>query len=454
MKILVEDIYSTMMNPRDNVKALSIIRTVCSARPAGYQFMPRYKAGHWDGFISLMEGIGKFPTGLLTFVTEALSDAGYDIELLYLTDYSSYSLVSSTDLHDIILRDYQVESANKLLEAHRGIAKMATNSGKTEVMAAIIHALGFPKTFIILHRKELLYQTAERFNKRLGIKCGLIGDGIWRPDQVTVAMIQTLSNRKEELQQCIIGNNLVMADECQHVSSDQMLNILHEIPGQFRYGFSGTPLDRDLLSDMKLISATGNVVCEISNEYLINAGYSAIPTVRLYTVEDNDDKNWKSKYPDAYSRLIVNNDVRNRKICELAQKAKGTVLILINRIAHGKNIQSLLPDSVFVCGSDTVEYRRSVLDAMRDGSGIFIASPIFDEGIDVPRIDTVILAGADKGYVRVLQRIGRGMRKKDGDNQLSIVDFIDDMNKYLLDHSRARIETYEKEGFVTKVVDN
>jgi superfamily II DNA or RNA helicase len=91
---------------------------------------------------------------------------------------------------------------------------------------------------------------------------------------------------------------------------------------------------------------------------------------------------------------------------------------------------------------------------MRDHSGVFIASPIFDEGIDVPRVDTVILACGGKSYVKLLQRIGRGMRKKDdGKNELIIIDFIDDTNKYLLKHSDRRIKTYVSEGFDAKVVD-
>jgi len=68
-------------------------------------------------------------------------------------------------------------------------------------------------------------------------------------------------------------------------------------------------------------------------------------------------------------------------------------------------------------------------------------------------VDVLVLAGGGKSYVKLLQRVGRGMRKKAGDNRIVIVDFIDDTNDYLLSHSEERIETYTQEGFAIRVAD-
>jgi superfamily II DNA or RNA helicase len=127
------------------------------------------------------------------------------------------------------------------------------------------------------------------------------------------------------------------------------------------------------------------------------------------------------------------------------------VLILVNRIDHGKTLADLLPNSIFVSGSDEAEYRNSVLDRMRtDDSGIFIATPIYDEGIDVPAVDTIILAAGGKSHVKLLQRIGRGLRKKENkENILTVHDFLDDTNMYLLEHSQERADTYASEKFET-----
>jgi superfamily II DNA or RNA helicase len=129
-------------------------------------------------------------------------------------------------------------------------------------------------------------------------------------------------------------------------------------------------------------------------------------------------------------------------------------LILVTRIDHGLELQKMIEGSVFISGSDTTEFRQETIQKMRESKfGVYIATTIFDEGVDIPSVDTVILAAGGKSHVRLLQRIGRGMRHKEGLNQLIIHDFLDDTNMYLLSHSEERIDTYAKEGF-QKFIDN
>lgn len=454
MEIQVGDVTSKVLQPRSHLQELALIREICRARPDGFQFMPKYKAGMWDGYISLMHSMSSFPTGLLTLVEPMLQEKGVDYKLLR-QSVPDYHYIDADCLNGITLRDYQVDAVGKLLETGRGVAKMATNSGKTEVIAALIRALDAPSTIVIVHRKELMYQTAQRLEDRLGLEIGIIGDGEDSPAQITVAMVQTLYNRLPKKAKDFVlfpDNVLMIVDECHHVSSDTMLDVINHIPGPYRYGLSGTPLKYDLLSDMKLIAGTGEVVVEVSNEYMIDTGWSAKPTIYMYIIEELDEAFWKLDYQVAYQSFIVQNNTRNGIIIDQANQADGMVLILVNRIEHGKILQDGIPASVFVHGNDDTRYRQGVLEVMRAADkGIFIASPIFDEGIDVPAVDTIILAGGGKAHTKVLQRIGRGLRQKDGRNELVVIDFIDDVNKYLLEHSRERIEVYEREGFDIKV---
>ena len=350
-------------------------------------------------------------------------------------------------LTGVTLRDYQVDAIKKLLSRKRGIAKMATNAGKTEIMAGVIKALGIPRTLVLVHRKELMYQTAERFCKRLGISIGVMGDGAWQPEVVSVAMIQTLYSKMD---QPWLGNHLVMIDECHHGSSDSVLDVMNRISGAYRFGFSGTPLKHDVLADLKLIGATGRVLVDVTNADLIEQGYSAVPKVHIVTITDSTGDLYEEDFQTAYKAAIVNNYYRNAIIAEIASKATGVVLVIVNQIVHGNILQELIPGSVFVNGGDVTEFRQGVLEIMRSAKkGVFIASPIFDEGIDVPAVDTVILACGGKSHVKLLQRIGRGLRRKENGNMLTIYDFIDDVNKYLLLHSERRIDTYVAEGFET-----
>jgi superfamily II DNA or RNA helicase len=447
MEIIVDDISSYVVDCMKVPKALAAIRDVCKARPEGYRFMKRYKSGVWDGYISLMHTTTKFPTGLLPFVAIRLKELGYHLQYKIMSQYKEPLEVKSDDLKGIVLRDYQIDAINTLLQRKRGVAKMATNSGKTEVMAGIIKALDIPHTIVIVPRKELLHQTAERFQYRLGIQVGKIGDGIWDRQQVTVAMLQTLHSRLDGT----LDNYLLMVDECHHGSSDSVMDIMKQIRGGYRFGFSGTPLKNDVLSDMKLMAVTGRIVVDISNKFLITEGYSAVPKVYLHTIENFEDSVWEDKYPTAYEEMIVKNDKRNKIIASVAKEADGVVLILVNTLEHGRILQNMIKGSTFVHGSNSSDMRLGILTTMREkASGVFIASPIFDEGVDVSSIDTVILAGGGKSYVKLLQRIGRGLRKKEGNgNVLQVHDFIDDTNKYLLNHSDLRAMTYAKEGFET-----
>jgi len=226
------------------------------------------------------------------------------------------------------------------------------------------------------------------------------------------------------------------------------MDVLFRVSGSYRFGFSGTPLKNDVLADMKLMALTGPIVVDVTNSYLIQQGYSAVPVVNMDAIGRTKDKDWwAAKYPDAYNELIIKNRARNILIRRRALGAIGTVLILVNRLDHGQQLANQIRGSVFVHGSDTTEYRQLVLKSMAGESGIFIASPIFDEGIDVPSVSTLILAGGGKSHVKLLQRIGRGLRKKDGDNCLRIYDFVDRSNKHLYRHSLQRMDIYDSEGF-------
>ncbi len=452
--IRVGDINSSVLKPRSHLEALAVIRNVLRARPDGFQFMPKYKSRRWDGYITLMTTMSSFPTGLLTLVLDALDDKGYEVE--FTGQFGVDAVIDPNCLNGVTLRDYQVKAVEQLLFIGRGIAKMATNSGKTEVIAAIIKTLDIPPTIIIVHRKELMYQTAQRLEDRLGIDVGVIGDGhkSIRGYKVIVAMVQTLHNvldsvPKKDAKGYMIfpDNELLVVDECHHVSSNSMMDVISHIPGHYRFGMSGTPLKYDALSDMKLIAATGEVVVDVTNEFMIESGWSAKPVIKMYVVEDLNDALWGMDYADAYKSMIVEHKQRNNIIIDYANKSEGVVLILVNQLEQGRLLRDAIPDSVFVHGSDDTSYRQGVLSTMRATTkGIFIASPIFDEGIDVPAVDTVILAGGGKGHVKLLQRIGRGLRQK-AHNELIVIDFLDDTNEYLLKHSQERINIYEQEGF-------
>jgi superfamily II DNA or RNA helicase len=393
---------------------------------------------------------------LVLLVWEGLknSDLDCNVELhLYEVPHYDIDVVQPDMFQGITLRPYQLHAVKELLSKGRGVAKMATNSGKTEVMAAMIKSLQ-GRALVLTTKKDLLHQTAARFENRLQEQVGKVGDNVWQAGyRVTVGMIQTLSNHLCKMKEEFADLDVVMYDECHHLPSQSSQAVMYGLDAPYRYGFSGTPLRRDKLSDLLLIGATGPVTVEVTNAELIDSGVSARPIVRMYEI--GSDEWYDSPWREAYSECIVGNDVRNDLIAMLAMTAKAaSTLVLVDRIAHGVALRQLIPGSVFVHGSSGMWERKEALDTLRAGRGaIVIATNIFREGVDVPAVNLLVLAGGGKGHIKLLQQLGRGMRSKEGDNVLRVIDCLDDTNRYLLNHSLERAKIYEQEGFDVEVVE-
>jgi superfamily II DNA or RNA helicase len=383
------------------------------------------------------------------------------VKKLAFVDYKQY--VTPDTLFGITLRSYQVEAIKTLLDSVRGVAWMATNSGKTAVIAGIIKALQL-KTLVVVNSKELLYQTSEMLQKRLtnGITpvCGLVGDshrefGNW----VTVTTIQTLHRIIDQAGAAVLGDiDAIIIDECHHAKA-KTFDVLYDIPGVFRFGLSGTPLSYRKLDDLKLIAATGEVRVRLTNQDMIEQGVSVRPFIKIYPLRQRDQYADES-YQEAYLHGIVQNNRRNWLISNLALKAAyddQVVLVIVSQIEHGKRLLDLTQHNgsycTFVHGSTAMNAReRALLDMKKGIPGVYIATSIFDEGVDVAGINTLILAGGGKSNKKVLQRIGRGLRSNDGKEMVTVIDFYDDGNSFLRSHARERIHVYDKEGFDIEVM--
>lgn len=448
------------MHVNTRIELMAVVRDVTSARPDGYAYMPTYKSKRWDGYIHLCKG-SYFPTGLLSYVVDAISKSVHSKGIPMDITYPKYPDANIEALKcdmfgDIVLRPYQYEAARTLIVQGRGVAKMATNAGKTAVIAAVSKMIN-GNVLVVVTSRDLLHQTADRLSSMLGEEVGKVGDGLNDVRRVTVGTFQTLHNKVtkgDSVPRWLLELDCTMYDECHHVSSNTSQDVLYAVTAPYRFGFSGTPLKHDDLADLLLMGATGPVVIDISNEQLVNSGISAKPIVEMMqlgteTVPDAWEYGWRSAYDD----LIVKCSYRNHIIASYVMQKSMTTLILVDRIEHGR-ILSSISGSIFVNGSNTIEERAEALGKLRDEPGtVVIATPIFGEGIDVPAVELLVLAGGGKGHIKLLQQIGRGMRAKEGDNILRVLDFADLSNKYLAEHSFIRAELYEREGFEVILVE-
>lgn len=130
-----------------------------------------------------------------------------------------------------------------------------------------------------MNSKDLLYQTVDRFKLRLGKNAiGIIGDGKFEPEKITVATIQSiysyLKKNRVAAKELLNYFEVMFQDECHHGSSMEFFNVamfMHN--AYFRVGMSGTALRRDVLSNIRIMAITGPPIYSLPTVKLIDEGY-------------------------------------------------------------------------------------------------------------------------------------------------------------------------------------
>lgn len=457
MKIIINNINSQIIT-----SDLSPFYKLLSVEVENKWFIPSVRLKRWDGITHfLSKTTGKFPTGLLHIITDYCKANNIDYKIKYrnhedesITELDDKILnLSNIKLEGVDLRPYQINAIKKALTLRRGILHLATNAGKTEVSCAMIKILQC-KTLFLVHTRTLLYQTKARIEKRLGIDCGIIGDGEYIERDITVGMVQSIYRKLNniEIKNMLAKTQLFFADEVQHFQSRMFYNILKKCPAYFRYGLSGTPFDGKKTNDWKVMAMTGKVIDTVNNDYLIRKGYSAKPIIYIIKYDCSFIDSKTNNYQKAHLNGIVKNDIRNNIISYLTSKIKGNTLILVNHIKHGKELNNSMQNAIFICGNtEGKERERIIKETNKSNNTILIATTIFDEGVDIPSIKNLILAGGGLSQRKVLQRVGRVLRKTKDNDCVRVFDFFDKHNDFLKKHSLKRIQYYKKEHFEIRV---
>lgn len=452
IKFYIDSLYTRF--EADDKDIVAQIKSLCSAYKPGHKYSKAFKTGMWDGKEYLIKKNVYIPTGLVGYVSRELKLFDDSIRIKYVWKLGIKPNLKLTIEEDLIsgitLRDYQIACAEKLIAAGRGVAELATNAGKTAIFAAMIKKMNV-NSLVIVRSIDLLYQIADNLSEYVGTSVGIIGDGEQNiGDFVTVATIQTLHKRKKHLATFLKKVELLVVDECHHLSSDTYMEVLFSIPCKHRYGFSGTPMSRTVLNDLKLIAHTGDIIYKVTNANLIEWGYSSQPIIHMHKVGARVKESWGLNYQTAYDKYIVNNKQRNRLIANICTELNGVTLVVVTRVEHCHILASMIQNSVFATGNDDANTRKSLLHRMQNEEGnlVVIATNIFDEGVDVSNISNIVLAAGGKSRINLLQRIGRGLRLNSAaGNVIHVHDFIDAANRHLQNHTDSRTSVYIEQGF-------
>lgn len=431
-----------------------------------------YKSGFWDGSIRLYDrDQDMFLSGLVRMVRDGLRESGVESEVVDERPRPPVEKGVPADLFPgIQLRDYQVSAIRKGLLQGGGICKIPTRGGKTFVAAGFLKLIGLPSIFLV-GQVQLLRQTCQVLRDRLGFSSiGKIGDGIYDPGFHTVVTVQSayelLRRRDSGFLQLLQNIKVLVIDECQHTAALSWEVVARSIPADYRFGLSGTPYktrDRGSYEDYLLLGICGPPCSIIPTWTLVEQGWIAQPLIYLLPVTDPcKGKSWAQ----VYEKGIVTHPGRNRAALLATQGlvSKGhQTLILVQRKEHGKAFLQTLAgvgiSAVFLMGGDVVwvqdgekvretrdvvdgEISRTREEFRRGEHQVLIATSVLDEGVDLPEVGALVLLSGGKSFVKTLQRLGRALCPKPGDNQVFIVDFCDRQHYWLQAHSRAREKEY------------
>jgi superfamily II DNA or RNA helicase len=420
---------------------------------------PRYRPPGADGKVRLYnEFAASFPSGFVEMVVRAAKADKLKAEVV---DRRVRPAERDPAANLAWLRDYQREAFDALALKGRGIVAIPTGGGKTELFVALARAYACRWLFVA-PAADLVVEAADRWvkrNKADGVDLGppgVVGAGQWSVGpRFTAATFQTLhaglkrgDARVVKLLQDTQGLGV---DEVHVLPADSYQQVAYACPAYYRFGFSGTPLARGDKRSVLSMATIGPVVYRIEPDVLIAAGVLSRPRIRLATVTQV----LHAPFAEAYERLVVHSKKRNARVVAIAKAAAKPCFVFVEREVHGRVLVKLLAaaglKADFVWGQVKVADRKRLAREAVAGGKVLVCSRVFQQGIDVPELASLVNAAGYESVIATLQRLGRGMRVADGKDAFEMYDIFDVGNEYLARHARTRRNTYAAQGYETVV---
>ena len=469
-KLIIKDEVNVKIENLDLDTRKSLVKKFKYEDPTA-RYRPAYKLGRWDGTVSFFGIGGTTYLSMLPQVLEYLEERNYYIEFEDLRNPTSLQFDTiSEDFwgektwpeghryagESIRLRDDQVEVINKFLENPQCIQEIATGFGKTITTATLAKICEkYGRTVTIVPNKSLVEQTEEDF-----INCGL-DVGVYYGDRKNLDKTHTictwqslniLDKKSKEisdeelltLAELLDGVNCVMVDEVHMAKADVLKNLLTKNLANtpIRWGLTGTvpKADHEFQS---LRASLGEVVHRVKAHELQEKGILSNCHVNIIQTAE-----WKEfgSYAEELKYLVTDKDrmlYLSTLINTIAES--GNTLVLVDRIESGEFLKEKLNDSVFISGKVKTKDRKEEYDEIKivDNKIIVATYGVAAVGINIPRIFNLVMLESGKSFTRVIQSIGRGIRKAEDKDFVQIWD-LTASTKYAKRHLTERKKFYKE----------
>lgn len=456
-----------------------------SFRPEGYQFVPSYKNKLWDGYIKLCPAYtGLLYVGLLGYLRKFCHDRGYKLDV-------PKSLVTNHKVDDdygIQLakmvgapfepRDYQNEYIVNAIKNDRATLKSPTGSGKSFIiylLAKHYELTESARVLVIVPTISLVHQMAGDFvdykcdpNKIYKIQGGVDKN---TDKQIVITTWQSIAKQPKEWFEQF---GVAFGDEAHLFAAKSLTGIMEKmVTVKYRFGLTGT-LKGSKVHKLVLEGLFGSLHSYTSTAKLIKEGSLAELKINsLILTHTKEDKSklaaLKRKVAGAQKyaaerEFIIGHEKRNLYIRNLLWSLKGqNNLVLFDLVEkHGKILEPLLRKEGrtlhFIHGGikgDAREEVRKIVEGSTNND-ILASTGVFSTGVNIKRLDNLIFAYGSKSQVKVLQSIGRTLRKGGGADFATLYDLSDDLTyggkpNYSLNHLKERISIYDDEQLAYKI---
>ena len=321
----------------------------------------------------------------------------------------------------------------------RGLVVLATGLGKTWLAAFDAEQIGARRVLFVAHREEILNQAADTFVRirpraRVGFYMGQTRD---TQVDVLCASVQTLG-RNAHLERFAPQHfDYIVVDEFHHAAAPTYRRLLAHFAPQFLLGLTATPQRTDQSDILSLCD--DNLVFDRNLFAGIKAGLLA--PFHYYGIWDAsvDYKEipWRNGRfdPAKLSNKLATLARARHALKEWRKRAQRRTLAFCVSIRHAEfmamqfRLQGIKAAAVYA-GSELA--RGEALEQLADGRlAVIFSVDLFNEGVDLPAIDTVLMLRPTESKILFLQQLGRGLRQAEGKERLVVLDFIGNHHSFL-----------------------
>lgn len=403
-------------------------------------------------FKSLLDRKGRFPTGLLSraaaFLDKKKIDCTFD-DTRVVPSLHSLAEAFEVQKDDFVPLQWQVDAAKAALDAYRGILAAPTGTGKSYLACMILLAFGV-KSFICVPSLGLKGQLTDSINDLFGpMTAGPLvrGKAVF---PVTVENVDALKPTHD-----LSGVDLLLIDEYHHSAATtyRKLSVTLWKDIYWRFGLTATPFRSRSEEGILMASIVSDIAYRLTYEDAVRQGL-IVPMRVFYVEAPKPDGKMKThtNYHNAYQDLVVNNANAHKLVAGLAEKLyakQDSSLVLCRQIDHGLAVQKILDDNgievPFAEGTSDLKDHDIRNFCMQNEWVLIGTVGVLGEGVDTKPAVWVIIAGAGKAKVQLMQNLGRIFRTYPGKTMGYAIILKYSGNKWLENHFNETVKTVWEE---------